>query len=586
MIREVRLATNNLLFPPALTRETAALRLLLIVLTAFCVGSFVRLGSIGFISDSEIWAVTLATHFAEEWRHPWVSARPLFYGMLAPLLATGTDSISIFSIAKAVFIANGLLILFLLYRVARSLADAAASTASLIPWLAVLVLVTNTGFLNQGYRIRSDLLACSFVLLALERTIRIERQGGPRSTRERFLSALLWLLPLGATPKAILQIIPAFSFASSLNPFRGSSGKTRLIGGGAVALALLAAIPIYSGSLSYFLASFSGEGSTPFNSIYLRSAGFIFLMRIVSKNWIFSGVLLVRSIFLGIRLRTNAFRDPVERRIQARFFVFCALDVAMALLAPERYPFFLAALLAPLAVFAALLVEDAWILHGRMARPFGVVLAFIALTLAVTAKSEYETDSLADSDRDEMTMIRYLESYVSAYPKAVFYDVIGILPRQATLRYFAGPNDSVANDSAIAILEKNPPDLIFYTNKSLFLEPRLGMLLKKSYSNLTQGAYGLWQDVKPLLPLSPRSLPQLRREIDRVATSVGAPHVGKIRLELILKDGGRSVVDLSLKDLDAFRLKGAQVARFSPFTELENPPPLQIRETFRFDSEY
>ena len=193
------------------------LQVFILLLAASCVALFIRVGAIGYISDSEIWAVTIASHLRTDWIHSWVVTRPLFYGILASTEAFAFDSASILQVAKGISLLNGLLILWLTYRLARQFTVRDEPIAPLLPGLALLILVSNSGFLNQGYRIRSDLLACSLVLLALERTIRSVRSQKV-SGHEKLKLCGLWLLPMSATPKAVLQILPAVAFLTKLNP--------------------------------------------------------------------------------------------------------------------------------------------------------------------------------------------------------------------------------------------------------------------------------------------------------------------------------------------------------------------------------
>ena len=58
--------------------------------------------------------------------------------------------------------------------------------------------------------------------------------------------------------------------------------------------------PIYGPSLRYFAESFLGGRTAESGSLYWTSAGFVFLIRIVTKNPVFSGMLLIRGALLGL----------------------------------------------------------------------------------------------------------------------------------------------------------------------------------------------------------------------------------------------------------------------------------------------
>src|SRR5690606_37497469 len=143
----------------------------------------------------------------EEWHYPWVFLKPLFHLVLAIFEFPFWSSVKVMLAAKAAMLVNALVIFWLCHRLTRTLVRSAESRhySAFIPeyvppWAALVLLLANTGFINQGYRVRADLISTTLFLFALERTI-------AHSSRTKKAS-ILRFLPLLATPKAIFQIIP------------------------------------------------------------------------------------------------------------------------------------------------------------------------------------------------------------------------------------------------------------------------------------------------------------------------------------------------------------------------------------------
>lgn len=547
-----------------------------LILTAF----FVHLGWTGYISDSEIWSVTLAKHFGQEWFHPWVATRPWFYSVLALFEAPVHGSIPIFMAAKIASLMNGLAILFFTYRLAKSLCDPSQPTAKIVPWLSLILLVSNSGFLNQGYRIRSDLFACTLVLFVLERTIVAYRA-------DRRPNFLFWASPLLATPKAVLQIVPLLAF---WRKSWISAEWIRRRGWILIALVLaaaLAAFPLYRSSWLYFMHTFSGLRTD-------LTSRFVYVEKVLRNNPIFVGAYLIRLATLGLRTEIRDFRSSVEDEIQRRFVYLNVVAVIVILVTPEKVPFFLASFLPLFTVFAALVAEDLWALK-RMAGSFWqerlrilawAAVFFVATGLLAKGFREHQLFAEENGSAGQFQAIRVLENYLSRYPRATYYDVIGIVPERASLRVFAGPDDPKTNRTSAQRLVANPPDLIFYVRKMSYLEPEIGRLLKERYVAVATDVYAKWEVFNPPLSLNAKKADDLKVRLNAMRAAVGATGSENFSARIQIGKGVPREFEGSVSELLALQSKTrtpVKVLALSPFARIRETIPGSLSYLFRFD---
>jgi len=106
-----------------------------------------------FLADSEIWAVTLAKQFGE-WSSANISIyhKIPFYGLLRPLYFFFDSNQSLFVASRVVFALIGTLILLYTFKLGEVL-----YRDKRISWLAVVLIITSTFFVNRGFRIRGPI---------------------------------------------------------------------------------------------------------------------------------------------------------------------------------------------------------------------------------------------------------------------------------------------------------------------------------------------------------------------------------------------------------------------------------------------
>ena len=554
------------------------------------IGLFIHLGWICYVADSEIWSVTLANHFVEEIQHYWMLTRPLFYFLLHLVQLPFDASVELILVSRVLFIINGLLIVGLTFRVARRFTGEAT-----LGILAVVLLLSHTGFLNQGFRIRSDLLAATVGLWALD--VIIAKRSAPRVLGQ--LSLLLL-----ATPKAALYIIAYLAFLPqgtlarlrqklARRPYQKMS--VAVAAAGLAGLGLL--WPVYDDNWNYFLNSFRGEPGMP---PYFSESSFQFLSRWIERNPIFTGLFFLRIGTYLMRQRRKAFASDEQQWWHERFFYFTMANLSVMILAPEKVPFFLASFLPVFSMFAALFVDDLsalpslWAVRSAYWRRLGMA-ALIGLVTAVWIHGMlfYRENAEFNNNSPQKQAIESLEEYLRDYPEASVYDIIGIRPRRATLRLFAGPNQFRFNRLTARRIGELQPDFILYVSKATFLEPELSALLASAYFNFGQGVFAKAISFPEPIKVTAKSGKTLEDALTEVFKH-GAPATGRQQtLKVRDREGGLELITGTAESLISELMsrakiwkKPVEILAVSQFLPPRTVLPSNLAAIFRFDSDF
>lgn len=523
-----------------------------------------RLGLIGFISDSEIWSVNIAKHISSEWSQSWVFTRPAFYTILSLVVWPLSNPIEIFEAAKIAFLVNSILLILLTGILAKELAASGWKLFSAAT--AICILVTNTGFLNQGYRIRSDLLASSIILVSLILTIRMR-------PNKWFQQVPLWAAAIIATPKAILFVLPFFAYPQSK--------KQKLVVGSFLLLASGFTFFLYPQLLRYLTETVS---SGSLGGAYLSRSSFYFVEKLVEKNLLFVFLFFLRFMTFYIRNYFQLFEGEKQKSNQLFFTYFTAGTLVAALLAPEKNPFFLAAGLPILATYTSFLFED---LHKIIAfqvrdsskqkfQKMALVCSFVtALALSGSGWRAWNEYMDQNNKFELYKSIQFVEQYLNKYPKAKHYDVVGLVPTRTTIMKFAGPNESEGNYWTMHELRKNPPHLIFYVRKGALLEPELSGLLREYYLPLGGGVHAKWNYLQGWTPITKKNWANIEQKVSESFRDVGNEQVTEFFALLREKTKPTFVLRLTLDDLKKRVDKNkSEILAVSPFEPPGKNPSL------------
>jgi hypothetical protein len=263
------------------------------------------------------------------------------------------------------------------------------------------------------------------------------------------------------------------------------------------------------------------------------------------------------------------------------------------LLSPEKVPFFLASYLPLFSVFIALFFQDLWDLlslavsdkllaHNRKALLVGTI--FLSLAAASTAARSWTSFREFNNADLQFSTIRGLEEFLAQYPGATYYDVVGTIPRRATLRLFAGPNDPWVNKNTVRILREKKPHLVFYVNKSYFLEPGFSEFLRESYFTIATSVHARWHQLPRPIPIRPRDQALARAALTEASAAVGRDPVEKF--SALVREGKSKPRRLELTMQELFRPRRfaapAQLLALSPFTTMPENPGF-LPSIIRFD---
>jgi hypothetical membrane protein len=528
------------------------------MVSAFFMVMFLGAWAVGPVSDSEIWSITLGFHLREEIQHYWVFTRPLFYSLLWIGSLGAQNSLEIFERARFVFLVNGLVTVLLLALVARVSFRAGWKTTL----FTVILLLGNTEFLSQGYRVRSDLLAGSLFLLSLYFFMAAEKKRG----------AIL-LLPLLATPKAVFQILGSLIFLPASERRRGVEFFVFF-------LLLLAALN--PESMSYLSGSLRADSE---RGPLLSLLRFDHLIRLLSQNLIFVAFFFSRIFTLTLRLRLQLFATTEEKEREQKLFILVGINLLIVVLFPEKVPYYLVANLPIFCLFAARVGIDATKLVQKMAPraerfyllSFNIVSPLVIISLILTSLAQRESLQLSSFWDEQKNAFSILEKYLDDHPTATYYDAIGILPAKAKHRFFVGPFDPGSIRYALGYLKHNPPDLLFYTAKLGYLEPELSKLIRERYLNFGAGVFARAEEILGSNPQKIiRAVKERKREAQR-DSRIAARFSHKGWSEVVVTDIAKLPALLKQK-------RGFREFAFTFFLP-PDPQPAFLINIFRFDRE-
>lgn len=558
----------------ALLSNDGILRALISIELVLIFALFIAIGIFGYISDSEIWSISLAKNISNEWKSPWVFTRPIFYFVLGIFESAGSSSKAIFYLAKIAFTINGALICGLTFFLSNKIAGGKSRESNLVALFACLLLLANTGFINQGSRVRSDLLAATLILLALSLTIEAK-------LRLRSREVLVWLSPILATPKSILLV---FSFLFLKIPRGGRRFWFEVL-----IIFIVVLTFVYPQGVDHFTNSFQAAFFESNASFFKR---WMYVERIFAQNNEFIFLLFARALALPIRISKNYFRSNAEREVHESFGIFTLSATIVLILTPEKVPFLLAAYIPIFSIFAALIIDDlSALMRGQefslppmiFKRLRFAAIAILSLSISGGAYKKGMDVLENDSSGSQMIAIETIEKYLDRFPNANYFDVIGIVPKRATIRMFAGPNDAALNAETAEWVMRNPPDLVFFTNKCIFLGQDFSSFVIRDYFPIGGGAFARWF-VLPPTARTPHGLIDFSGTLNM---RIGTPQLQEITALVTVIPRIPWMQKYRLDELSQLmkKSKKVQLIAISPFSLLERDIGT-LSTLFMFDMDY
>lgn len=414
-----------------------------------------------FVADSEFWSVAMGYHLFEEIKNNWVFTRPLFYGLLwVSQRFYSIPSESIFW-ARLVFALNGMLILYLLFCLSKKI-----SRSTVVGAVAIFLVLSNTGFINQGFRIRSDLLATTLTLISWILLT---------SSNQKKMWTLF--LPLLATPKAIF-----FSLSLMVTFVR----PQRVRGSHLISLSLLGLliVALNWNNAAYFFESF-GWGEVTF---YFTAESFYHLkMQLVRNPWFW--MLFMARVFTRQLVRSRRIpKDTAGDRWEQKYDVFIFACLVFMVFSTEKVQYFIASFLPFFALYAALLVQDLRTLGVSERWQNGLIAT--TLVLGLYGGGYWAITNLErNSNRNQMKVLDSLNDFLTLKEIDSIQDFNCLLPVHCKSRHFIGPHQTKWNYAALDLLVREKPDIFFYLKKAGLLEPKLRLFLNENYVDLGHGIF-------------------------------------------------------------------------------------------------
>lgn len=430
-----------------------------ILVAVLLVGMFLCLAPQVFVADSEFWSIALGYYLKEEIFNNWVYMRPLFYFFLwlsQPPYQSATDSVLW---ARGLFALNALIMLFLMMQLMRRRAG-----SYIYGVVAVVLLLGNTGFLNQGFRIRSDLMATTLALMGLHLY---------------FLKSHKWyiLSPLLATPKAIIHVVSLLRiYYNEIQIFKSWKLKTALL------LVLILLVFLNWSNLYYFFETFRSSSGGPG---YFDPISFTHIKNQIVRNPLFWILFFVR--FYIWKKAQSGQAESNEKTTEYFWIKGTICFFIWLLLFTEKVQFFIASFLPYFAMHGAMILHD---LRYFLKEKTKAIFLFVVCSSSLITGGWWTLVNLnQNSNAAQLTALDSLYSYMVSAELESFEDFNCLLPPYCAVRKFIGPHQPHANRLILESFMRNPSQVFYYLKKADLLEPQLGLFLEQNYIYLGRGLF-------------------------------------------------------------------------------------------------
>jgi len=449
--------------------------LCLIVILAI-MALFFHLSLITHWADSELWAISVSRIFSldtPDWGSHYKIA---FHSFLKWLYFFPLNNLETINGARLEFAFLGAAIAILLVFLEREFREKRT-----LPGIAALLFCSSSFFLSQGYRVRSDLLACFFQISALWLSIRFLREPGRQAGLFILSVGTLNLLMFLATPKAVYHFIVnavVTVVLASRSPARRAHlalffcvlfGPLFL-----AALLILANWDTYQTAANFFLRSFEGgHGHPP----YLSRAAFIYVFQFVSQNPLLFLLWVAATVSSFINWRN-------EMSYSRALALGSVISVGLIVLHNDRLPFFVFSLL-PIPILHVALLLDEKLQYIRSTWRFVAIAAIFAKALYW-----YTWQQAHDSNKLQRQAAQTIETYLERYPNAIYYDEAAVLPRTNQIFFKVEPSHEGNSYFLLQMFEHRRPDLIFFSNGLFhYFDEVMAHLEENYYIQIGRGVY-------------------------------------------------------------------------------------------------
>lgn len=424
-----------------------------------------------FWTESEIWNTVVVKHLFHGLVYYDFSLKPFFNLLLfCNFQVASFLGIHPMDSARAIFAFNGMLMVFLVQRIARTL-----GASVILTLLVCLLCVGNSFVIKRFFSVRSDMLITT-LFLALTWWALLPRWK-LYSTRVRLaIFTVFALIGVGITPKAVAVVV-AWGYAFLFPSLPGKKARYGI----AAAIAGLFVVGLgllQPKSLNFFVQSFSVHSA---GLEYWHPQRLEHLLRFLKEN-----PLIVLTGGLGLYAQ---FARALGLSANSRAVItFANLQWLAMLVYPERLPFYIASLVP----YFVLVIPAAWkklmarepfkpLSQPRVAWGVGVfcVLALVYWSAFLLVRHHH---------RDQKTYIAWLESKSDQLKNLRIYDPVGVLPYLDAWYWFVGPNEA-GNKDVLRDLKSQEMDVIIGSNKIFMFGPEFVDWLRENYWTSGDGIF-------------------------------------------------------------------------------------------------
>ncbi len=420
-----------------------------------------------YISDSEFWAISVAKElFNFQTDEIELYYKIPFYLLLNIPHWTSNDNLQVLILSRVLFALLFGVFVIQLYRLAFLVTQRRWAT-----YVYLSFLFGTTYFISQGFRVRSDMMAAFCFINLLLLYFRFRRIN--RTETYFYLKIFFWqLIMILSTPKAI-YFLAILMVAITADYLWGNSNLKKGIKN--IALIVIGTSAIIGG-LAFYALSYRAAWHFFLNT-YSSFADFAYIEKFCSRNGAFV-LALAASLIAGALAFKRERRSNIPISNISIINLMAISAILVLLFHNQRLPFFIASLLPILALplafssqtaFKALRLKKFWIINLIM-----LLFFFQAIFANINLLQQ-------DNNTKQFSVLREIETYVSQFPKAKYYDVIGLLPKIRQDYAYVSQGEKPWQ---IDKLRHTLPDIIVYVGRALLLEPSFSQFLIDSYLNV------------------------------------------------------------------------------------------------------
>lgn len=409
-----------------------------------------------FWADSEAWALKISGLQGEARQNFDYWIKPAFHVFLNPMFHLSQSlNVHHMTVGRWFFAVNGLFLVgfasWLLVQQTR---------AKSVGWLLATLGLSSWLFLEQGYRVRSDLLAMTVFLLHLGLTLKMYETGQTK-LKSVALFYLLGLLAIAITPKIAIVYLAFLPLGwATFRRLKVQQGQNWFESVGLGILTLTTVWTLFDNRL--FVSTvrqirnlrssiFDGDGSVGVFAFYR----FEHLIRSAFENPHIAILIIIKSIWI-LRNRT------LWR--QSQLLSYLDLGVLLTLMGllifPDRMPWLIASYLPLVLIFSLHYPPDvvakinSKLSQRQMLATVGGVLLLLMAIWKVTSLHLYH-----NSDEQRLLAVS-MDEYQKIYPAVRVYDPSGMTRSLNNYHYYLGPGDIQVNYWSAELIKQSQPDII------------------------------------------------------------------------------------------------------------------------------